>query len=89
MNALVSITQHTMALSESLFSLDSTTWQSWLFLAFAIVLVAHVVPYFADPYAIRLYPGPFLAKFTDLWLGRVAIQGHRSEVVHELHNKYG
>jgi hypothetical protein len=25
----------------------------------------------------------------DLWLGCVARQGHHSEVVHEMHNKYG
>lgn len=75
-----------MSLLNGLFSLSL---QSWLVLLVTIVVVAHVVPYFADPHAIRAYPGPFLAKFTDLWLGRVATQGHRSEVVHELHRQYG
>ncbi|KAH8105783.1 hypothetical protein DFH11DRAFT_1732952 [Phellopilus nigrolimitatus] len=32
--------------------------------------------------------GPVPARFSDLWLGWVAAQGHRSEVVHELHKKY-
>jgi len=32
---------------------------------------------------------PFFAKFSDIWLGWVASHGHRSDVVHELHKKYG
>jgi benzoate 4-monooxygenase len=54
----------------------------------AIVLI-HIIIYFVDPYGFRQYPGPFLAKLTSAWLGWVAQQGHRSEVVHELHRKYG
>lgn len=34
-------------------------------------------------------PGPFAAKFTDLWLARQAMRGNRSLVVHEQHKKYG
>ncbi|CAO1636368.1 unnamed protein product [Parajaminaea phylloscopi] len=34
-------------------------------------------------------PGPFLAKFTDLWLARQAMRGNRYEVVHKMHAKYG
>jgi benzoate 4-monooxygenase len=55
----------------------------------AAVLALHVVPWLVDPYGIRDVPGPFLAKFSDLWLGRVAALGHRSEVVHKLHAMYG
>lgn len=55
----------------------------------AAVLLVHLVPYFYDPHGIRLYPGPFLAKFTDAWLGLVSKNGHRSEVVHKMHQKYG
>ncbi|KAF7369570.1 Cytochrome P450 monooxygenase [Mycena venus] len=54
----------------------------------AIVLL-HVAIYLVDPYGLRQYPGPFLAKFTDAWLGWVTQQGHRSEVIHELHKRYG
>jgi benzoate 4-monooxygenase len=35
------------------------------------------------------YPGPFLAKFSRLWLARQAGRGNRFEVVHELHKKHG
>jgi benzoate 4-monooxygenase len=53
------------------------------------VLAVHIVPWIMDPHGMRNIPGPVLAKFSDLWLGRVAALGHRSEVVHELHQRYG
>ena len=54
-----------------------------------IFVLAHVVPWIVDVHGLRSYPGPWLAKFSDAWLGWVAAHGHRSEVVHELHRKYG
>ena len=62
---------------------------SWAALAIAAVLLVHLVPLITDPYGLRSYPGPFLAKISDAWLGWVAAQGHRSEVVHGLHQKHG
>lgn len=53
------------------------------------VLLVHFVPYLLDPHGIRAYPGPFLARLSDIWLGWIAAQGHRSETVHELHKQYG
>jgi len=53
------------------------------------ILLAHLIPYLKDRYNQRSIPGPFLARFSDIWLGWVASQGHRSDVVHQLHNKYG
>lgn len=55
----------------------------------AVFVLLHVIPYLLDPHGIRLYPGPFLARFSDFWLGWVSKQGHRSEVVHDMHVKYG
>jgi len=55
----------------------------------AIVLLVHLVPFITDPHGIRSIPGPWLAKFTDAWIGRVAARGHRSETVHEMHKKHG
>lgn len=52
-------------------------------------ILVHVIPYLLDPHRIRKYPGPFFAKFTDAWLGLVCKDGHRSEVVHQMHLKYG
>ena len=53
------------------------------------VLAVHLVPYVVDTHGIRSIPGPWLAKVTDVWMGRVAAGGHRSEVVHEVHKQYG
>ena len=62
----------------------------WAYPAAALfVLTVHLVPYAVDSRGIRSIPGPWLAKFTDAWLGRVAARGHRSEVVHGLHKQYG
>ncbi|KAJ7126286.1 cytochrome P450 [Mycena epipterygia] len=55
----------------------------------ATVALVHLAIYLVDPYGIRQYPGPFLARFSDAWLGWVSQQGHRSEVIHEMHLKYG
>jgi benzoate 4-monooxygenase len=54
-----------------------------------LVILGHLIPWIVDSHGLRSFPGPWLAHFSDLWLGRVAHQGHRSEVVHELHQKYG
>jgi hypothetical protein len=55
----------------------------------AFVILLHLIPWLVDPHGLRSFPGPWIARFSDLWLGRVAQQGHRSEVVHQLHEKYG
>jgi benzoate 4-monooxygenase len=54
-----------------------------------VFFLSHILGYVIDPHGIRSIPGPFLAKFSDLWLGWVSGHGHRSEVVHEMHKKYG
>lgn len=54
-----------------------------------ILLLSQFLVYLIDPQSIRSIPGPFLAKFTDAWLGWVSAHGHRSEVVHEMHREYG
>jgi len=55
----------------------------------AVVALAHVVPWLIDSHRIRDLPGPWVAKFSDFWLGYWAAQGKRSEHVHEIHNQYG
>lgn len=54
-----------------------------------LIALFHIVPWALDAQRVRDIPGPFLAKFSDLWLGYVSKSGHRSEVVHEMHEKYG
>lgn len=60
-----------------------------LILVPALVLLVHFIPWLVDPHGLRSFPGPRLARFSDLWLGRVAKHGHRSQVVHQMHEKYG
>jgi benzoate 4-monooxygenase len=62
---------------------------SLLIFLLSVVFLVHFVHWLLDPYGIRSIPGPFLAKFSDAWLGWVSAHGHRSEVVHEMHMKYG
>jgi hypothetical protein len=54
-----------------------------------LIVLVQFLTWFIDPHGLRSFPGPWLARFSDLWLGRVAQQGHRSEVVHKMHKKYG
>jgi benzoate 4-monooxygenase len=64
-------------------------WRAVALFVPAAFILAHLVPYLLDPHGLRKYPGPFFAKFTDVWLGWVCKNGHRSEIVHEMHKKYG
>ncbi|KAK0206706.1 cytochrome P450 monooxygenase pc-bph [Desarmillaria ectypa] len=55
-----------------------------------LVLVAlHVYIYWLDWYNLRRYPGPFLAKFSYLWLVWTGWTLRRSQILHEMHRKYG
>ncbi|KAI9441682.1 cytochrome P450 monooxygenase pc-bph [Lactarius indigo] len=75
-----------MSLLEHLLDVSPT---SVILLIPTLVILGHVVPWLVDPHGLRSFPGPWLAHFSDLWLGRVARRGHRSQVVHKLHEKYG
>ena len=76
----------TMSVVDRLLNFDPTTWAV---VGLAAAFLIHFVPYLLDSHRIREYPGPLLAKVSDIWLGYVAAQGHRSERVHELHKQYG
>ncbi|EMD32543.1 hypothetical protein CERSUDRAFT_118598 [Gelatoporia subvermispora B] len=61
-----------------------------LFLCLSITLLLFpCVTYLLDFYGLRSYPGPFLAKFTDLWLAYKVWEGNRSPDIHLLHKKHG
>ncbi|EMD40186.1 hypothetical protein CERSUDRAFT_151209 [Gelatoporia subvermispora B] len=53
------------------------------------LLAVFFAPYILDRHRLRSYPGPFLARFSDLWLASQVWKSHRSEEVHRLHKKYG
>jgi len=75
------------SLLNALVNIDTKT--STILIPIVFVTLAHLIPYLVDPYCVRSYPGPFLAKFSDAWLGWVAAQGHRSDVVHQMHLRHG
>ena len=54
-----------------------------------LIFLVHFIPWLVDRRGIRRYPGPFLAKFSDLWLGNVGKNGHLSDTMHKIHKKYG
>lgn len=56
---------------------------------FGSVIAYHVFYYFLDPHGLKKYPGPFWAKFSDVWLGYQARKGDKYLTVHNLHKKYG
>ena len=55
----------------------------------ALICLVHFIPWLVDPQGIRRYPGPFLAKFSDLWLGYVGKNGRLSDTILKIHKKYG
>jgi benzoate 4-monooxygenase len=54
-----------------------------------VVALFFVIPYFTSNTALWNVPGPFAAKFTNLWLLLQARQGKRYLSVNEAHKKYG
>ncbi|CCM03251.1 uncharacterized protein FIBRA_05377 [Fibroporia radiculosa] len=52
-------------------------------------VLVHLVPYIIDPRGLRAYPGPFFAKFTDVWLSLTVFSNAWSEAVEKLHKKHG
>ncbi|KAI0312016.1 cytochrome P450 [Amylostereum chailletii] len=82
-----------MALLELLGDVSSivhnSPYSSLLALVLVSLVVVHVVPWFRDALNLRVYPGPWMAQFSDMWLTRIAFGGHRSEVVESLHDLYG
>lgn len=55
----------------------------------AFVFLAHVVPYALDNFGLRQYPGPLLAKLSDIWLGWYTAHGKINQAVWDAHRAYG
>ncbi|KAI8454518.1 cytochrome P450 [Phakopsora pachyrhizi] len=52
-------------------------------------VVIAVVNYFKDQHGLKRFPGPFLAKFSRIWLARAARTRKRYSIIHDLHKKHG
>ncbi|CAE6373494.1 unnamed protein product [Rhizoctonia solani] len=56
----------------------------------AILTAYYIAPYLIDPYDYRhRFSGPWLASFTNWWMSRTIQGNNHSEVIWEVHNKYG
>lgn len=62
---------------------------SILTVAVGVLVLVHLVPYLADPHGIRSYPGPFVARFSKLWLARLAMEGRTATALRKAHEEYG
>jgi benzoate 4-monooxygenase len=56
---------------------------------FVAIALFYVVPYLTSNVGIKAIPGPFAAKFSNLWLLLQARQGKRYKSVDEAHKEYG
>ncbi|KAI0636241.1 cytochrome P450 [Trametes polyzona] len=55
-----------------------------------LALSATTIAYRISPWhPLASYPGPFLARFSSLWLTYVSSTGRRHFIIDDLHNKYG
>ena len=64
---------------------------SFLFTPYIVLLAPllyYLLPYLRNA-TIRDVPGPFLAKFSNLWLLYQCRRGQRYKAVDEAHKKYG
>ncbi|KAK0190790.1 cytochrome P450 monooxygenase [Armillaria mellea] len=66
-----------------------STVSSFVGKALFVFVAVHVYVYWLDWYDLRRYPGPFLAKFSYLWLVWTGWTLRRSQILHEMHKKYG
>lgn len=63
---------------------------SWLLpLPFVYLVLYYTIPYFFPYRAIAQVPGPFWARFSNIWLASQARKGRKFAAVHESHEKYG
>lgn len=74
---------------DAIASLLALDLRSVVIASVAIVALVVFVPYFKDPARLRSYPGPLLAKFSSLYLARLAYKGIVGTSVCGAHEKYG
>ncbi|CAK7243796.1 MAG: hypothetical protein STHCBS139747_005324 [Sporothrix thermara] len=55
----------------------------------ALVVASYLVPHLTTYSALRGVPGPFFAKYSNLWLMLAARRGLRSEIVDDVHRRLG
>ncbi|CAK5268918.1 unnamed protein product [Mycena citricolor] len=69
--------------------MDPITMGGILAILLSAGAVYPLVTYFRDPYGLRRFPGPFLAKFSYAWVLCVGLTRRRATIIHEMHKRYG
>lgn len=78
-----------MALA-SIFTLDSISVMVLApLLGITLFLTYYIAPFLLSNTSLRSIPGPFVARFSNLWLLLQARQGRRFLAVDAAHKKYG
>lgn len=49
----------------------------------------YIVPYFTTYRYLSCVPGPFLARFSNIWIGLSARRGQKFAAIDSAHRKYG
>ena len=62
----------------------------WIALTIPVWLILYyTIPYFTTYKHLLKVPGPFVAKFSNLWVGLSARRGQKFAAVDRAHRKYG
>ena len=62
----------------------------WIGILIPVYLVLYyITPYFTTYRLLAKYPGPFTAKFSNIWLGVSARRGQKFAAVDWAHQNYG
>lgn len=64
-----------------------TPWFSVLPIFYLVVY--YIVPFFTTYRSLARYPGPFTAKFSNIWIGLSARRGQKFAAIDWAHRKYG
>ncbi|KAI7944773.1 hypothetical protein MJO28_010468 [Puccinia striiformis f. sp. tritici] len=70
-------------------SLILTILEYSIIISLAGISYYYILGYSWNKHQINHFPGPFLAKFSRLWLGYHTRFGKRYQIIHELHQKHG
>lgn len=56
---------------------------------FVTIGIAYTIPYLSDRYGLRRFPGPLLAKVSNLWFASQIAHRRNIAAVHAMHEEYG
>ncbi|KAJ5899410.1 hypothetical protein N7495_004154 [Penicillium taxi] len=71
-------------------ALISFLFSPWVALVAPIwFIIYYTVPYFTNYHPLHRVPGPFIAKFSNIWIGLGARRGKKFDLIDKAHRKYG